>query len=111
MEELCEIEPNRIIVVARELTKKFEEVIRGSAAELAQDPRMAVLKGEVVMVLDRPIPQLAGEEQVHAALRARLGRMTMKDAARDVALELGLPRRDVYQAALALAGQDGGKEG
>ncbi|MFV0385923.1 16S rRNA (cytidine(1402)-2'-O)-methyltransferase [Paracoccus sp. (in: a-proteobacteria)] len=103
LRDLCEIEANRVIVVARELTKKFEEVIRGTAAELVADPRIASLKGEVVLVLDRPTPVVAGVEQVTAALRARLGRMTVKDAAREVAQELGLPRRDVYQAALALA--------
>ena len=100
--ELCEIDANRITVVARELTKKFEEVIRGTAAELAADPRMDALKGEVVMLLDRPAPREASKEDVTSALRGRLDRMSVKDAAREVAEELGLPRRDVYQIALAL---------
>ncbi|MDP5306355.1 16S rRNA (cytidine(1402)-2'-O)-methyltransferase [Paracoccus spongiarum] len=100
--ELCEIDPNRVIVVARELTKKFEEVIRGTAAALAAEPRMAALKGEVVMLLDRPTPAIADAGTVRAALLARRGQMTLKDAAREVARDLGLPRRDVYQAALAL---------
>ncbi|MBU3030426.1 16S rRNA (cytidine(1402)-2'-O)-methyltransferase [Paracoccus marinaquae] len=103
LHELCEIDPNRITVVARELTKKFEEVIRGTAAELAADPRMAALKGEVVMLLDRAPPARAGEEDLREALLARMDDMTVKDAAREVARELGLARRDVYQAALALA--------
>lgn len=101
--ELCEIDPNRATVVARELTKKFEEVIRGTAAELAADPRMASLKGEVVMLLDRAAPPEVKEGDLNDALAARLGRMTVKDAAREVAAELGLARRDVYQAALQLA--------
>lgn len=104
--DLCEIDPNRVVVVARELTKKFEEVIRGTASELCDDPRMTALKGEVVMVLDRPTPRLAGEDQINAALREHLARMTVKDAAREVARQFSLPRRDVYQAALAIAGQD-----
>ena len=107
LEELCEIDANRSTVVARELTKKFEEVIRGTAAELARDPRMDALKGEVVMLLDRPSAPQADEAAVQAALRIRLGRMTVKDAAREVAQELGLPRREVYQLALAMAGKDG----
>lgn len=102
LSELCEIDPNRVTVVARELTKKFEEVIRGTAAELAGDPRMSALKGEVVMLLDRAAPPRADRDAVDAALRARIGRMTLKDAAREVAQDLNLPRRDVYQAALAL---------
>lgn len=100
--ELCEIDPNRITVVARELTKKFEEVIRGTARELADDPRMSQLKGEVVMLLDRAPPVSVGEDDIRAALVERLGRMTVKDAAREVAEELGLARRDVYQLALKI---------
>lgn len=107
VQELFEIEANRVIVMARELTKKFEEVIRGTAAELAADPRMKNLKGEVVLILDRPTPVVAGEDQVRAALQERLKNMTVKDAAREVARDLGLRRRDVYQAALALSARDG----
>ncbi len=103
LQELCEIDANRITVVARELTKKFEEVVRGTAAELASDPRFATLRGEVVMLVDRAGAVVADDDAIRAALSARLGRMTVKDAAREVALEMGLPRRDVYQIALSLA--------
>jgi 16S rRNA (cytidine1402-2'-O)-methyltransferase len=77
-------------------------VIRGTAADLAQDPRMATLKGEVVMLVDRPRAVVADDDTVRRALQARLGTMTVKDAARDVAAELGMARRDVYQIALGL---------
>lgn len=103
VQELFSIDANRVIVVARELTKKFEEVIRGTAAELATDPRLQSLKGEVVLVLDRPTPIVADEDQVRAALQEKLQSLTVKDAAREVAHELGLRRRDVYQAALSLS--------
>ena len=100
--EMCEIDANRMTVVARELTKKFEEVIRGTAAELSQDGRMAGLKGEVVMLVDRPGAVETDEDTIRQALRDRMGRMTMKDAAREVAADLKLARREVYQIALAL---------
>lgn len=107
LEEICDVDANRITVVARELTKKFEEVIRGTAAELAQDPRMATLKGEVVMLLDRPGAVVADDAAIRQALQGRLGRMTVKDAAKEVAAELGLARRDVYQIALTMGeGED-----
>ena len=102
LKEMCEVDPNRLTVVARELTKKFEEVIRGTAADLAQDPRMASLKGEVVMLVDRTGAVVADDQTIRQALRTRLGSMTVKDAARDVATELGMARRDVYQIALGL---------
>lgn len=109
LEELCEIDANRSTVVARELTKRFEEVIRGTAGELARDPRMAALKGEVVLLVDRQGDVQVDEGTVQTALAARLGHMTVKDAAREVAQELGLARREVYQMALKLDGEDNGR--
>lgn len=67
------------------------------------------LKGEVVLVLDRPAPVVADDDAIRAELRRALRHATVKDAAREVAAELGLPRRAVYQLALEL-GSDDGKE-
>ncbi|WCR11741.1 16S rRNA (cytidine(1402)-2'-O)-methyltransferase [Paracoccus stylophorae] len=106
LKELCEIDPNRVTVVARELTKKFEEVIRGTAQELARDPRISSLKGEVVLLLDRPSAARVEPRDVEHALRARMGAMSVKDAVREVSGELGQKRRDVYQIALSLTKQD-----
>ncbi|WP_378943689.1 16S rRNA (cytidine(1402)-2'-O)-methyltransferase [Paracoccus sp. R86501] len=103
--DLAAIDPKRMTVIARELTKKFEEVIRGTAEDLAADPRMATLKGEVVMVLDRPGEVVVGEAQLDDVILRHMASMSVKDAAREAAQELGLPKRDVYQRALALAGQ------
>ena len=103
--DLAAIDPNRMTVIARELTKKFEEVIRGTARDLAADPRMATMKGEVVMVLDRPGETVVDEAQLDDVIQRHMASMSVKDAAREAAQELGLPKRDVYQRALALAGQ------
>lgn len=105
LEDLCEIDPDRITVIARELTKKFEEVIRGTAAKLAADPRIATLRGEVVLVLDRPSEVVVDDDRLRQVLERHLATMSIKDAAREAAQELGLPRRDVYQRALELGGQ------
>lgn len=91
----------RQAAICRELTKKFEEVKRGTIAELAQWAETQTLKGEVVIVIDRDRRE-ARPQDVVAALEEALKSMTLKDAARDVALALNLPRRDVYQAGLAL---------
>ena len=47
--ELAEVFPDRQIVLARELTKKFEEFLRGTPAELLAQKR--VLKGEFVVMI------------------------------------------------------------
>lgn len=102
LEELCRIDPDRAIVVARELTKKFEEVIRGTAEELAAHSRMDSLKGEVVIIIDRAggVTEV-NPEDVLRLLDEKLAESSVKDAAREVAEALGLPRREVYQTALS----------
>lgn len=54
LEELKEYMPERTIVVARELTKKFEEVWRGKASELLESAKEKVIKGEFVVVISPP---------------------------------------------------------
>ncbi|SOB92545.1 16S rRNA (cytidine1402-2'-O)-methyltransferase [Rhodobacter sp. JA431] len=94
--------PERRAVLCRELTKRFEEVRRGTVAELIESLETAPIKGEIVVLLDRPHGPRFGPEDIDAALRDRLGRMRVKEAASEVAQALGLPRREVYQRALAL---------
>lgn len=102
LKDLCEIDGDRDIAICRELTKKFEEVLRGPARSLVEIVPDAGLRGEIVVVMAPPVPQAAGDETVRAALAGRLGRMTMRDAAAEVAAALGRPRKDVYRMALAM---------
>jgi 16S rRNA (cytidine1402-2'-O)-methyltransferase len=66
---LAEIDPERQVAVCRELTKVHEEVVRGSAAELAERYADKPPKGEVVLVI-APLPEGAGGEVDEAALDA-----------------------------------------
>jgi 16S rRNA (cytidine1402-2'-O)-methyltransferase len=93
----------REAAVARELSKLFEEVRRGSLADLAAHYAEAgAPKGEVV-VLVGPAPEIVvSAESLDDALRAALAEMSVKDAARTVSETLGLPRKQVYDRALAL---------
>ena len=59
LELLAELEPSREVVVCRELTKAHEEVVRGSAEELASRFVAAPPKGEIVLVLAPPAQQAA----------------------------------------------------
>lgn len=99
---------SRRAAVARELTKRFEEVARGTLGELAAEFSGREVKGEVVVLVDRAEVAVAGPEALDAALRAALGSMPVSAAAADVAAALGLPRRQVYQRALVLAAQGDG---
>lgn len=93
---------DRQAAVCRELTKKFEEVQRNTLGALAAHYDALSVKGEIVVVIDRPRGRVAGPEDIDAELRARLGRMTTKDAVAEVADMLSLPRREIYQAALKI---------
>lgn len=93
---------DRQAAVCRELTKRFEEISRGRLDDLARDFRDRSVKGEIVLVVDRAAPRSASAADVDLALREALATMTVKDAAAHVSEALGLPRRDVYQRALAI---------
>lgn len=93
----------RQAVVCRELTKRFETVLRAPLAELAAQFADAAVKGEIVVLVDRPHGPKYGAEDMEAALLARLESMSVKDAAHEVAALMGLHKREVYQKALELA--------
>jgi 16S rRNA (cytidine1402-2'-O)-methyltransferase len=94
----------RAAALARELTKKFEEVRRGSLVELAAHYAAAgPPRGEVVLVIGPPAGQ--GEvalDDVDAALQEALACMSPAAAAASVAAATGLGKREVYRRALAL---------
>lgn len=90
----------RYAALCRELTKRFEEVTRGTLAELRDQCRLRDIKGEIVLVIDRAEVAQADEDVVMRALDQALQEMTVKDAAAAVAEAFSLPRREVYQMAL-----------
>jgi len=94
--------PNRQAAICRELTKRFEEILRGTLADLSESLAGRDLKGEIVVVVDRADPVPASAQTVEDALREALKTQSSKDAAAQVAQAFGLTRRDLYQLALTL---------
>ncbi len=92
--------PMRQSVVCRELTKRFEEVLRGSLEDLATKVAARDIKGEVVVLVERALPQEATQDSIAAALDAALQTMSVKDAATFVSQTLGVSRKTAYQIAL-----------
>ena len=92
----------RPAALCRELTKKFEEVRRGTLAELAQSVTEAPPKGEIVLVVDRGRSEKISDSDVEEDLRRALEDNSLRDAADIVARMHDLPRRKVYQMALNL---------
>ncbi|MCA3449307.1 MAG: 16S rRNA (cytidine(1402)-2'-O)-methyltransferase [Rhodobacter sp.] len=94
---------DRLAAVCRELTKRFEDVSRGTLGELAEAFAGRAVKGEIVVLVDRPGDRVVDAASIRAALRDALGHGSVRDAAAEVAAALNLPRKDVYRMALQLA--------
>lgn len=95
---------DRRVTVARELTKLHEEVWRGTLAGAVDHLASREPRGEYVLVLDGAPPiDPAGETDVEAALRSRLGAgLDKRSAIAEVATTLRVPKRLVYDVALRL---------
>lgn len=95
----------RPAAVARELTKMYEECVRGSLAELAVDPRCQSPKGEIVIVVAPGEMEVASEADADAALAEAMTRLPPGEAAAEVSKALNLPRKPLYKRALEMQGR------
>ena len=97
---------NRYCVIARELTKLHETLYRGMLADLAKQFEGApILKGELVLVVegaDKHATQVS-IEKISELLRARMHKMSLRDAVEEVEDLSGLPRKQIYQLALSVS--------
>jgi 16S rRNA (cytidine1402-2'-O)-methyltransferase len=102
LRSLAAAAPDRFVAVCRELTKRFEEVVRGSAVEVAA--RFAEPpKGEITLVIGpaRGGPGDAGAEEAAAAVAELVGAGAARRTASDVVSRLtGVPRNELYRRTL-----------
>jgi 16S rRNA (cytidine1402-2'-O)-methyltransferase len=94
---------DREAAVAREISKMFEETVSGRLSELAERYAGTPPKGEIVILVAPPgEAEPAAATEIDAALVEAMARLSASRAAAEVAQRLGLPRRQVYERALAL---------
>ncbi|WP_163849059.1 16S rRNA (cytidine(1402)-2'-O)-methyltransferase [Pseudooceanicola aestuarii] len=93
---------DRPAALCRELTKRFEEIRRGTLDELARSCVETPPKGEIVLLIGKGDSGTINETDLETVLKAALGTMSVRDAADNVAARFNLPRRKVYQLALKL---------
>lgn len=108
--DMADVFGARPACVLREMTKKFEEARRGTLVELAAHYAEAgPPRGEVTLVVGGPVPDTATDENdIDARLTAAMAVETVREAVARIAAETGLPRRDIYNRALALKDRSGG---
>jgi 16S rRNA (cytidine1402-2'-O)-methyltransferase len=96
--------PERPAALARELTKRHEEVRRGPLGALAAEVAAEPPPGECALVVaGAEVPEPADDEAVVAALRAARARgLSSRDAATEVAAALRVAKRRAYTLAIAL---------
>lgn len=100
--DMAQVLGPRPAAVARELTKLYEECVRGDLAELAADPRLDAPKGEIVVVVGPGEAETASAADADAALSEALTRLPPGEAAAEVSKALNLPRKPLYKRALEL---------
>jgi 16S rRNA (cytidine1402-2'-O)-methyltransferase len=105
VQEIHEVFGSRFAVIGREITKRFEEFLRGSLSQLADElDRRGDVKGEVTLLVagcDRTSPESA--LPIHEAIAHALqdGRKSHSALAKEIAAEFGLTRREAYDMILA----------
>lgn len=107
--EMLEVFGNRRAALCRELTKQFEEVLRGTLEAILRRIEKTPPRGEICLVVEGKLParpaRQCSSEQPLLEINRELERLvaeglSLKEAARKLASSHGLSRRRVYQSAL-----------
>ena len=94
---------DRLISVCREMTKKFEEVIRGTVDQVIDEIKSRhSFKGEVVIVLGPQTKKEISDEEIYSALQIALQEYRIKDAATQISEQFGVPKKRSYEMALRI---------
>lgn len=104
LEMISQIYKDRPVSVARELTKKFEEILRGSATEILDTlSKRESIKGEFVLLIGPYEAQKYTETEITSQIKAYLvTEMPVKKIAEDLSELSGWPKKEIYNLAIRL---------
>ncbi len=108
LEALEIVFPQRQVAVARELTKKFEEVLRGTPGKLREHFRESEPRGEITIVMEgcqaHELKELEDEAKKEDPLplikELKEKGLGTGEVAREASRLLGIPKREAYQLAI-----------
>jgi 16S rRNA (cytidine1402-2'-O)-methyltransferase len=107
--DLAAAMPERLVVVGREVTKVYEDFVRGPAADLAARAGELVARGEVTLFIAppaAPAPAMTADAVRAEVARRRAAGLHLKEIARALAAESGWPAREIYRLGLAAESAD-----
>ena len=103
LEVIKELFGKREIAVARELTKMYEECLRGTVEELISHYTEKAPKGEIVIMIAPPQEGKKPEKiDIESLLREKLATMPLKSAVKEMVAEYSLNKNEVYDLALRI---------
>ena len=102
--DIREVMGERQVIVARELTKIYEEFIRGSASEVIAAVSQGIVRGEVVILIAPGEAAAEDAEPLESVLQRLMadGTLSVKDIAKQAAVISGVSRSEAYSEALRL---------
>lgn len=106
LKDIREVLGDRRIVLTRELTKVFEEIIRGKVSEVIRKVEGRKVKGEITIILEGAAEKGAVETidlQDYLRMLMKEEGLSLKDAVSRASRDLNLPRNQVYQEALRIS--------
>jgi 16S rRNA (cytidine1402-2'-O)-methyltransferase len=102
LSDLAAVFGARPAVLARELTKRFEAIERGTLATLAEANAIREPRGEYVILVGPPVAVAVTDDDIARQLEEALATMTLRDAAKAVADRLDIPKSRAYDIGLRL---------
>lgn len=103
LKDMLSVFGDRQAAVVRELTKKFEQTVRGTLTQLCNHyHENGMPKGECVIVIAPPEPKKISDDDVRNKLKEALKTMSVKEASGVISLSTGKPKKEIYQLALEI---------
>ena len=104
LSDICEVLGDRQVIVARELTKIYEEFIRGTASEVIAAVSQDIVRGEIVILIASGKIGSQETEPLENVLHRLMadGTLSIKDMAKQAAVISGVSRSEAYSEALRL---------
>lgn len=107
LQDIAAVLGDRQIAVVREITKKFEQTVRGSCLQVLENyQKNGFPKGEIVIVVSPAEQKTFSSDEIKTHLKNALKTMSVKEAAAFVSEKTGESRKTIYQMALEIKNGD-----